>query len=75
MNTSYPHLPEQGDKIVYVRAVSVDDLPADVREQADGLEVLYSVHDAQGQRLALVANKQLAFDLAREHDYAPFSVH
>ncbi|ALI55061.1 DUF1150 family protein [Celeribacter marinus] len=75
MKTSYPNIFGDGGKIVYVREVAVSELPDDVREHVDGLEHLFSVHDADGQRLALVANKPLAFALAREHDYAPVSVH
>ncbi|WP_417249394.1 DUF1150 family protein [Celeribacter sp.] len=75
MNIPYPNLPNGGDKTVYVRAVEVSELPQEVRDQAVGHDVLYSVHDANGQRLALVANKRLAFELARDNDYAPVSVH
>jgi len=46
-----------------------------VRAQAEGLDHLYAVHDAQGQQLALVGNRKLAFSLARQHDYAPVMVH
>nr|WP_319249712.1 DUF1150 family protein [uncultured Celeribacter sp.] len=75
MDAAYPHLPSVGNKIVYVRPVSVSDLPQDVQAQAEGLDHIYSVHDADGTRLALVANRTLAFALAREHDYAPVNVH
>jgi len=64
-----------GNRIVYVRAVAVGDLPDEIREQAEGLETLYAVHRDDGERLALVANKSMAFALAREHDFAPVSVH
>jgi hypothetical protein len=65
-----------GDRdIVYVRPVDMNDLPDDVREQAEGVEDLYSVHDAQGQRLALVRGRELAFVLARQNDMTPVSVH
>ena len=63
------------DRTVYVKTIQVTDLPRDVRAQAEGLEQLYAVHDAQGQQLALVGNRKLAFHLAREHDYAPVMVH
>jgi hypothetical protein len=36
---------------------------------------LYAVHDADGQQLALVADRRLAFALARQHDMAPVAVH
>ncbi len=64
-----------GDRTVYVKTIAVSDLPREVRDQAEGLELLYSVHDAQGQQLALVGDRKLAFALAREHDYAPVMVH
>lgn len=77
MNTHYPHLPFDGgaEKIAYVRPVAVADLPEDVQAQAEGLDHIYSVNDAEGTRLALVVNRQLAFALAREHDFAPVNVH
>jgi hypothetical protein len=65
----------EGPKIVYVREIAVRDLPDDLREQAGDLEMIYSVHAADGQQLALVANRALAFDLARQHDVTPVSVH
>ena len=63
------------DRTVYVKTVEVGDLPREVRDQAKGLNLLYAVHDAQGQQLALVGDRKLAFDLARQHDYAPVLVH
>lgn len=75
MNTTYPRLPEDGTRIVYVRPVPVADLPDALREQAEGLEVIYAVHRADGEQLALVANRELAFALARQNDLAPVNVH
>ncbi|MCX7558867.1 DUF1150 family protein [Sulfitobacter sp. F26204] len=63
------------DRTVYVKTIAVIDLPREVRDQAAGLEQLYAVHDSQGQQLALVGDRKLAFLLAREHDYAPVMVH
>jgi hypothetical protein len=63
------------DRTVYVKTILVTDLPREVRDQAEGLEQLYAVHNAEGQQLALVGNRKLAFDLAREHNYAPVLVH
>ncbi len=63
------------DRTVYVKTIAVIDLPREVRDQAKGLELLYAVHDAEGQQLALVGDRKLAFDLAREHNYAPVLVH
>ncbi|MDN5787619.1 DUF1150 family protein [Pseudorhodobacter sp.] len=75
MNTRYNKLPDAAERIVYVRPVEVSDLPEEVREQADGLTTIYAVHRGNGERLALVADKRMAFALAREHDLAPVSVH
>jgi hypothetical protein len=36
---------------------------------------LFAVHDATGKQLALVADRRLAFDLARQHDYSPQALH
>ncbi len=65
----------EGNRIVYVKAVDVADLPSDVREQVGDLDQLYAVHDSDGQQLALVADRKLAFVLAREHDLSPVAVH
>lgn len=75
MNTPFDGLPKGGTRIVYVRPVPVADLPEELQAQIEGAEVIYSVHAADGQRLALVADRDLAFTLARAHDFAPVSVH
>ena len=64
-----------GDRIVYVKTIDVTELPDELKDQADGLEHLYAVHDSEGQQLALVADRKLAFRLARQNDYAPVAVH
>lgn len=85
MNTPFESIPKNGDRIVYVRPVALSDLPEDVRASidearadgtsADVAEVVYSVHSPDGQRLALVADRAMAFHLARAHDFAPVNVH
>lgn len=75
MDVKYENLPEAASPIVYVREVKVADLPEELRDQAAGLDVIYAVHRMNGERLALVANRGLAFALARQHDMAPVSVH
>ena len=65
----------EGDRIVYVKTVEVADLPSDLRDQAGDLDQLYAVHDSDGQQLALVADRKLAFVLARAHDLSPVAVH
>ncbi len=62
-------------KIVYVREVNIEELPLQVQNKVGDCNVLYSVNDEEGQRIALVADRKLAFTLARQNDLAPVSVH
>ncbi|MFE3839350.1 DUF1150 family protein [Pseudogemmobacter sonorensis] len=83
MNTPFKGFPEDAERIVYVRPIAVADLAAELpqeaqaemREQVGEAEVIYSVHAPNGRRLALVADRNLAFHLAKAHDFAPVSVH
>ncbi len=63
--------------LVYVRKVAIADLPEDVQEEAreGGLDELYALHRADGEQVALVGNRHLAFNLARQNDLRPVSVH
>jgi len=61
--------------MVYIRPVQVADLSADLQREAEGIETLYAVHRPDGARVALVADRNLAFALAREHHMAPVFVH
>jgi hypothetical protein len=74
MRTKYD-LSALGPDVVYVKAVAVESLPPEMREQAGDLEVIFAVHDAEGPQLALVADRRLAFSLARQHDKVPMTVH
>ncbi|WP_164658299.1 DUF1150 family protein [Tropicibacter sp. Alg240-R139] len=74
METPYDFNEDSG-RIVYVKTVVVADLPDQIRAEAGDHEQLYAVHDEEGQQLALVADRKLAFMLAREHDFAPVAVH
>ncbi|MEM9010472.1 MAG: DUF1150 family protein [Pseudomonadota bacterium] len=73
MNTPYVPTSLDQAKIVYVRQISRNDLPEDL--QAEAPETLYAIHGPNGERLALAADRSLAFAVARQHDYAPVSVH
>ena len=66
---------ESGGNTVYVRPVAADDLPEELRHQALGAETLYAVHRSNGAPVALVANRRMAFELARENDLVPVNVH
>lgn len=75
MNATYPHLAKSEDRIVYIRPVAVAGLPENLRAQIGDAETVYSVHGEDGAQLALVADRDLAFALARQHDMAPVNVH
>lgn len=74
MNMKHDFPAVQGNT-VYVRRVPMDSLPAEVRMQAPELDALYAVHGIDGERLALVADRKLAFVLARQNELDPVSVH
>ena len=67
--------------LVYVRAIRASDVLADARvETAPGLEInpdqiLYAVHGADGERLAVMLDRETAFAAAMAHDLEPMSVH
>lgn len=66
---------ETAEKIVYVRPVRVSELPDEIKAEIGELNEVYAVHDADGERLALVRDRALAFVLARQNDLAPVNVH
>lgn len=75
MDTKYEFRDDGVERIVYIRPVAVSGLPDDLRAQLPGLETIYALHDTQGERIALVRNRQMAFALARQNDLAPVNVH
>jgi hypothetical protein len=75
---------EQVDRIVgantvYVREVDVVELkgsgllPADAAIPA--AQKFFALHAADGRRMAVLDDRDLAFAAAREHELAPVSVH
>lgn len=75
MNTKFDFGDKEQGNTVYIRRVAVDSLPQEVREQAPGLDNIYAVHGKDGERLALVKDRDMAFFLARQHEMTPVSVH
>ncbi|MEP2783725.1 MAG: DUF1150 family protein [Pseudoruegeria sp.] len=63
------------DRIVYIRQIEINDLPEEVQEQAMDAKDLVAVHNSDGDQLALVDGRRLAFILAKEHDFEPVSLH
>lgn len=71
-----------GKKLVYIRTVIARDVIDDLVDEEGAMIVdvpedamLYSVHSADGERIALVGDRDLAFAAARQHEMNPVSVH
>lgn len=71
-----------GKKLVYVRTVLASEVLDDLVDDDTGALIdipgdttLYSVHLGDGQRIALVGDRALAFAAARQHEMNPVSVH
>tara|TARA_B100001769_G_C21623593_1_gene349311 strand:+ start:196 stop:420 length:225 start_codon:yes stop_codon:yes gene_type:complete len=62
------------DRTVYVSAVNVADLPEAVAKGISQGRV-YSLNSSDGERLALVRDRSLAFVLARQNEFHPVPVH
>lgn len=75
MNTPFDPMENQVGRLVYVRSVNVSDLPEEAQEHMNGLKKIYAVHSQDGERLALVRERAMAFALARQNDFNPVTVH
>lgn len=75
MDTTFDFSGIDAEKTVYVRLVETRTLPREIRDQLDGIDSMYAVHDADGERLALVKDRSLAFMLARQNELTPVSAH
>lgn len=71
-----------GKKLVYVRTVLAREVQDELVDDDTGALIdipgdttLYSVHAADGQRIALVGDRALAFAAARQQEMNPVSVH
>ena len=67
--------------LVYVRAIRASDLMEDVHVEVgpgvdiDPDQILYAVHGADGERLAVMLDRETAFAAAAAHELEPVSVH
>ena len=66
---------DEPNAIVYVRSVKTADLPAKIQKATGDLDEVYAIHAEDGQYLALAKDRSLAFELARDNDFEPVSVH
>ena len=74
--------PEEGGiKTCYVRPVLAGEVRDEIaRESKETLQlrddsVLYALHAADGSRIALMSDREIAFAAAKQHEMVPLSVH
>lgn len=75
MDTPFDFKGIDAQRTVYVRQVETSSLPSEIRDKLDGIDSMYALHDADGERLALVRERALAFLLARQNELSPVSAH
>ncbi len=75
MNTKFDFSKYGIERRVYVRTVKQADLPDELRTETEGFDTVYAIHSEDGERLALVKDRELAFAVARTNDFTPVSVH
>ena len=50
-------------------------MPDEVFEETGDIDQLWSVHNSEGEQLALVGDLDQAYDMAREFSYSPMILH
>ena len=73
-------LPSESSKTCYVRPVLAREVRDEIEREADGAvfsddQLLYALHAADGSRIALMSNRDIAFAAARQHEMTPVSLH
>ena len=72
---------KDGIKTCYVRPVLAGEVRDEIaRESKEELQlrddsVLYALHAADGSRIALMSDREIAFAAAKQHEMVPVSVH
>jgi hypothetical protein len=70
-----------GPELVYVRPIKAKEILGDAHDEQgrsfalDPDQTLYAVHRADGERLAVLTDRDSAVAAALAHDLAPVSVH
>jgi hypothetical protein len=70
LNSKFPD-----SALIYIRKVATQDLAQELQDQVSGLDAIFSVHRADGEQIALVADRNLALALAHENQLSLVSVH
>ena len=65
--------------LVYIRTIRAGEILADIDDdidvELDPNQTLYALHGADGERLAVMLDRETAVAAAEAHDMAPVSVH
>lgn len=83
LNTDQDTTQTEREPVVYIRSVSVHDIRAELHqsEVEDQLRALsdeaelYSVHNEDGERVAIFSDRDMAFEVSRQNGAEPVSVH
>ena len=75
MHSKYDFSHFDTDDLVYIKTVEVTELPLDLQRQVGSDKTLYALHKADGERVAVVENRALAYSLARDNDLTPMTLH
>ena len=75
MHSKYDFSHFDTDDLVYIKTVEMTELPLDLQRQLGSDKTLYAVHKADGERVAVVENRALAYSLARDNDLTPMTLH
>jgi len=75
MHSKYDFSHFDTDDLVYIKTVEVSELPLNLQRQVGSDKTLYAVHKADGERVAVVENRALAYSLARDNDLTPMTLH
>jgi hypothetical protein len=63
-----------GNRIVYIRPIDTAGVPEAVKSGVTA-PTIYAIHDASGNRLAVIADRDAAFLVARQHEMTPVYAH
>ena len=73
---------EDGNRrVCYVRPVLARDVRDEIERETDedirfsDDSILYALHAADGSRIALMSDREIAFAAAKQHEMTPVSVH
>lgn len=66
------------NRLVYIRPITAKELVANTNAHLEGIsedQILYAVCGADGERMAVMSERDAAFAEALAHEYRPVSVH